>query len=76
MNKSNLKKLTKFREQLADMRDVLDDLAGSARDQLDNATERWADSEAGQKCAEELELLESAASEVESAESTIQDLLS
>lgn len=76
MNKTNLKKLSKFREQLADMREVLDDLASCARDRLDNATERWADSDEGQRCEVELGLLEGAAASIEAAESDLQELLS
>jgi predicted component of type VI protein secretion system len=76
VKKSIVKKLEQMREQLADMREFLDDLAGSARDRLDNATGWWADSEAGQKCSEELEDLEQAAGSIESAESAIQNVVS
>lgn len=75
MKLSHLKKLARYREVLSDMGAVLDDMAGEYRDKYDNASERWQASDAGGDCDTVRENLEQAASEVESAESTIANLI-
>lgn len=76
MKKSLVKKLERMREQLADMREFLDDLSSEYQDKLNNATEKWLASDAGEDCATVHELLQQAAADVEGAESAIQDVVS
>lgn len=74
MKKSHLNKLERFRVRLAEIREALDDMAGEYRDKYDNASETWQESEAGVDCDDAREQLELAAAEVESAESTIEEM--
>jgi conjugal transfer/entry exclusion protein len=73
---AHIKKLNRFREVLSQMRDVLDDMAGEYRDKYDNASEAWQASEKGNDCDTTRESLEQAAADVESAESTVADIVS
>lgn len=71
MKVSHIKKLNKFRERLSAMRDELDTIAGEYRDKFDNASDSWQQSEKGIVTDNEVEVLEQAAADVESAESAI-----
>lgn len=74
MKKSHQNKLTKMREKLADMREAIDEMAVEYADKYNLASQKWQDSAAGEECDNAREQLETAAADVESAESALADL--
>jgi hypothetical protein len=74
MNKGNINLITKQAEQLRSILEELKLKQEDLQEYFDSASERWQESERGEKWQEELSILEDAINNLEAALTSLEDI--